>query len=116
MISSKRRHTICALGTGFQTCALPISCVEQRPRQLAQRLWQDRLESQTQMLGKARRSAAGADCDQQGIAVQNAGGGKIAQNGPVRSEERREGKEGVRTGRPRWAPYHDKKQILLINI
>src|SRR3546814_2212935 len=25
--SSRRRHTICALVTGVQTCALPISCV-----------------------------------------------------------------------------------------
>src|SRR3546814_21024448 len=27
-----------------------------------------------------------------------------------RSEERRVGKECVRTGRPRWSPYHTKKQ------
>src|SRR3546814_15607194 len=27
-----------------------------------------------------------------------------------RSEERRVGKEGVRTGRSRWAPYHKKKK------
>src|SRR3546814_9643503 len=26
--SSRRRHTRCALGTGVQTCALPISAVE----------------------------------------------------------------------------------------
>src|SRR3546814_18864421 len=29
---------------------------------------------------------------------------------PVRSEERRVGKEGVRTGRTRWSPYHYKKK------
>src|SRR3546814_3926478 len=28
--SSRRRHTICALVTGVQTCALPISSPEQR--------------------------------------------------------------------------------------
>src|SRR3546814_13387968 len=30
--SSRRRHTICALVTGVQTCALPISGVRPRPR------------------------------------------------------------------------------------
>src|SRR3546814_9789253 len=29
--SSRRRHTRCALVTGVQTCALPISEVERRP-------------------------------------------------------------------------------------
>src|SRR3546814_5468751 len=28
--SSRRRHTRCALVTGVQTCALPISCLSQR--------------------------------------------------------------------------------------
>src|SRR3546814_12197746 len=30
---------------------------------------------------------------------------------PVRSEERRVGKEGVSTCRSRWSPYHEKKNI-----
>src|SRR3546814_13093753 len=30
---------------------------------------------------------------------------------PGRSEERRVGKECVRTGRSRWSPYHEKKNI-----
>src|SRR3546814_14871110 len=30
-------------------------------------------------------------------------------NPRLRSEERRVGKEGVRTGRSRWGPYHKKK-------
>src|SRR3546814_18580595 len=29
---------------------------------------------------------------------------------PIRSEERRVGKEGVSTCRSRWSPYHSKKQ------
>src|SRR3546814_2780552 len=29
--SSRRRHTRCALVTGVQTCALPISCVYHQP-------------------------------------------------------------------------------------
>src|SRR3546814_3633465 len=28
-LSSRRRHTICALATGVQTCALPISALNQ---------------------------------------------------------------------------------------
>src|SRR3546814_1594668 len=33
--SSRRRHTRCALVTGVQTCALPISALRTRPRGLA---------------------------------------------------------------------------------
>src|SRR3546814_3236964 len=29
-VSSRRRHTICAVVTGVQTCALPISCDDRR--------------------------------------------------------------------------------------
>src|SRR3546814_8641567 len=32
--SSRRRHTRCALVTGVQTCALPISVAERRPLRL----------------------------------------------------------------------------------
>src|SRR3546814_18751209 len=40
---------------------------------------------------------------------------QIADNGVFatdRSEERRVGKECVRTGRYRWSPYHEKKNII----
>src|SRR3546814_7114820 len=75
--SSRRRHTRCALVTGVQTCALPISAdrgggeareVPDRPPR--------------------RRVGAGhAPADD-------------------RSEERRVGKECVSTCRSRWSPYH----------
>src|SRR3546814_9825513 len=32
--SSRRRHTSCALVTGVQTCALPISCFDEAPANL----------------------------------------------------------------------------------
>src|SRR3546814_8113472 len=35
--SSRRRHTMCALVTGVQTCALPISPIACRPRSLPNR-------------------------------------------------------------------------------
>src|SRR3546814_6244924 len=80
--SSRRRHTRCALVTGVQTCALPISQagrligVELRP-------------------GVPRDRAAGEAGDR---------------TGAQRSEERRVGKECVSTCRSRWSPYHSKKK------
>src|SRR3546814_3783836 len=68
--SSRRRHTRCALVTGVQTCALPIS---------AQKLYGARL----------------ACPDALTLEIQ-----------PIRSEERRVGKECVSTCRSRWSPYH----------
>src|SRR3546814_14313393 len=35
-----------------------------------------------------------------------------AKDSPVRSEERRVGKEGVSTCRSRWSPYHEKKKLI----
>src|SRR3546814_5658192 len=84
--SSRRRHTRCALVTGVQTCALPISRwgsrtpprrrrPNRRPAAAARRRWR-----------RGRRRAER---------------GKSS-----RSEERRVGKECVSTCRSRWAPYH----------
>src|SRR3546814_5396876 len=89
--SSRRRHTRCALVTGVQTCALPISnplsgqagCarpilrVNRPPRVIF---------SLTIMGDYGKYRAAGT-------------AGK-------RSEERRVGKECVSTCRSRWSPYH----------
>src|SRR3546814_10267794 len=97
VFSSRRRHTRCALVTGVQTCALPISDFGNQ------------------------RAGGIADPRAQGI---DAAGTKItlgAENvladlGPVafgiglaaeqRSEERRVGKECVSTCRSRWSPYN----------
>src|SRR3546814_6314955 len=85
--SSRRRHTRCALVTGVQTCALPISPkARRRPRvranprssrsvKLTRRKWP--------RLPTMRNRAPGG-----------------------RSEERRVGKECVSTCRSRWSPYH----------
>src|SRR3546814_5732385 len=80
--SSRRRHTRCALVTGVQTCALPISNGPQaRPRLT----W----------LNASRRL----------LAVNSDSFTKSAS--PLsRSEERRVGKECVSTCRSRWSPYH----------
>src|SRR3546814_2620540 len=78
--SSRRRHTRCALVTGVQTCALPISFPV-----VARSGWSDLLPPNRYRTG----------------APLGAAGEKI-----TRSEERRVGKECVSTCRSRWSPYH----------
>src|SRR3546814_3059419 len=85
--SSRRRHTRCALVTGVQTCALPISC----------------------LLVAARRLARGSRCGGCGLRAQvltDQACPDFPQAGLERSEERRVGKECVSTCRSRWSPYH----------
>src|SRR3546814_7605014 len=79
--SSRRRHTRCALVTGVQTCALPISTRHRECRR------QDSLA-----LGPA--CSAAQSCEPSGRRLTS------------RSEERRVGKECVSTCRSRWSPYH----------
>src|SRR3546814_3761169 len=94
--SSRRRHTRCALVTGVQTCALPISYDTDHESWVFApqfgdpiRLW---------VIG----NVAGGDGKgtiedvKLSFAYEDAG----------RSEERRVGKECVRTCRSRWAPYN----------
>jgi len=57
-------------------------CVESVGK-FAQPLGKDALKPQAQMLCQARRSAARSDGQQHGIAVENAGRGKVAQPGHV---------------------------------
>src|SRR3546814_8087451 len=91
--SSRRRHTRCALVTGVQTCALPIS------------------------LPIAANASATLDLVQATAPV--AEGLRVERQGATlelhtprlsvrfrRSEERRVGKECVSTCRSRWSPYH----------
>src|SRR3546814_4129637 len=94
--SSRRRHTICALVTGVQTCALPIS-VPQNPR-----------SSHVQ-------SAPAYPSPHSVLVLPCSAGSNYARPGDSnlcdtvahkRSEERRVGKECVSTCRSRWSPYH----------
>src|SRR3546814_8449351 len=77
--SSRRRHTRCALVTGVQTCALPISSD-----------WPAWLTSCAPVLTWAFDSVISA----------------LISFEALRSEERRVGKECVNTCRSRWSPYH----------
>src|SRR3546814_8191539 len=93
VFSSRRRHTRCALVTGVQTCALPISmpglivAVQVGPgshvEQGAVVVIMEAMKMQMEI--RAPRS------------------GQIS---VIRSEERRVGKECVSTCRSRWSPYH----------
>src|SRR3546814_5280880 len=86
--SSRRRHTRCALVTGVQTCALPISSLRRR-RSIVVR--------DAKFLDFARqRIATPAQASRRFLTLAARG----------RSEERRVGKECVSTCRSRWSPYH----------
>src|SRR3546814_4241611 len=94
--SSRRRHTRCALVTGVQTCALPISgamftllslwtgALWGKPMWGTWWVWDARLNSELILLF---------------LYI----GFMALQSG---SEERRVGKECVSTCRSRWSPYH----------
>src|SRR3546814_1057757 len=81
--SSRRRHTRCALVTGVQTCALPISA-----------------SRGTGCRGSVPRSA------RQPSSPRREAPGIVPATSSGRSEERRVGKECVSTCRSRWSPYH----------
>src|SRR3546814_4144377 len=92
--SSRRRHTRCALVTGVQTCALPISSQSYLQQTLDEGHdlileidWQG--AEQVRKLMPQARSIFILPPSQQ-----------------ARSEERRVGKECVSTCRSRWSPYH----------
>src|SRR3546814_5853755 len=82
--SSRRRHTRCALVTGVQTCALPICIV----------MAEAYLKDKKRVLPCAAYLSGEYGVNDLYVGV------------PLRSEERRVGKECVSTCRSRWSPYH----------
>src|SRR3546814_1458854 len=84
--SSRRRHTRWALVTGVQTCALPIYVVLGSEFFPTTRHGYKQMITWMRTFGRIER--VGVEC-----------------TGSYRSEERREGKECVSTGRFRWSPY-----------
>src|SRR3546814_959433 len=96
--SSRRRHTRCALVTGVQTCALPIS----QERGISVSF----VQIDAPYFVKADRTRVKQ-------VLINLLSNAIKYNRPegtvvveCRSEERRVGKECVSTCRSRWSPYH----------
>src|SRR3546814_12460472 len=100
--SSRRRHTRCALVTGVQTCALPIS-------DTVMDLSTGRNIHDTREW-IIRNSSVPIGTVPIYQALEKVGG--IAED---RSEERRVGTECVSTCRSRWSPYHQKKKKYISN-
>src|SRR3546814_9816239 len=86
--SSRRRHTRCALVTGVQTCALPIS--------------PDFVRRTGQPIPAGGRNVLAEGVDGDLLLLRQ----RPYALGDQRSEERRVGKECVSTCRSRWSPYH----------
>src|SRR3546814_5410824 len=89
--SSRRRHTRCALVTGVQTCALPISV---------------RLHLSSKQCSEGCHDPDHTDQDPHDVNVVISQLVVVVQFVGFRSEERRVGKECVSTCRSRWSPYH----------
>src|SRR3546814_11353484 len=123
--SRRSRHTRCALVTGVQTCALPISAFDQIEvaRRDVERIGHRRLRHSRLAPQLAHRRPCEypplrhfvtfftyLQTDLHLIAIFHK---KNCQNlffsaalSPTRSEKRRVGKECVSTCRYRWSPYH----------
>src|SRR3546814_10674600 len=95
--SSRRRHTRCALVTGVQTCALPISSCSALP------LFRWRVCVSTSSL--IFRVLVGCLLASMALVLAEVANCALDVRA-VRSEERRVGKECVSTCRSRWSPYH----------
>src|SRR3546814_13508732 len=115
-LSSRRRHTSCALVTGVQTCALPI-CINGYGERTGNadlvtvvanlELKLDRAVLPSGLLQESTRIAH---------AVADVTNFPPASRQPYRSEERRVGKECVSTCNSRWSPYTKKKNTYNITI
>src|SRR3546814_10766360 len=97
--SSRRRHTRCALVTGVQTCALPIS---QRIQQIYRRSGRFAATVEPKVIQLEQNRVDLIFEINEGPLT---GVSSIRFIGN-RSEERRVGKECVSTCRSRWSPYH----------
>src|SRR3546814_13025812 len=104
--SSRSRHTICALVTGVQTCALPIWLVTTHPSHFA-RPGETLQGAGGSLLGRTKQARAGSRLvvrDPAALPETWVLSAELSR--ACRSEERRVGKECCRTCRSRWSPYH----------
>src|SRR3546814_8781610 len=104
--SSRRRHTRCALVTGVQTCALPISLDDPHDAGLAHEHVVGLLGQHEAAGARERIEARFGERGELELAVAVLEIGEHEEGQPVRTEERREGKECVSTCRSRWWPYN----------
>src|SRR3546814_19253474 len=126
--SSRRRHTRCALVTGVQTCALPISFTQfsctpnvqpcaggchtakQQPQPANDKQSPCWLVYQgvdtMQRNGFQQEKHHAEKCDLRGARISAHAGPALQLKESDRSEERRVGNECVSTCRSRWSPAH----------
>src|SRR3546814_15086144 len=97
--SSRRRHTRCALVTGVQTCALPISA---------------RSTTGSRQKSNATPWSPSTPPSETGSSPAPRRRSPTRATGTKRSEERRVGKECVSTCRSRWSPNHYKQKNNLL--
>src|SRR3546814_11832692 len=111
--SSRRRHTRCALVTGVQTCALPIFIENTAAPDLVAAGIAG-LHVRGARASDLERSFARIRYDSHDGVIEDVSASGMLTTGstglPVRSEERRVGKECVRTCRSRWSTYLSKKK------
>src|SRR3546814_2326048 len=104
--SSRRRHTRCALVTGVQTCALPISPGFDSVADITTCPGTDTCNLGISNSTEMARVLEKVILDEYADLIYNRDL-KIKISGCMnRSEERRVGKECVSTCRYRWSPYH----------
>src|SRR3546814_6232368 len=103
--SSRRRHTRCALVTGVQTCALPISVTDNVDER---RLCEQRIQGVFAVIEPRGKRMLGCESvtdrghhRAETVAEMRA---QIVERVDARSEERRVGQECVSTCRSRWSP------------
>src|SRR3546814_9678932 len=103
--SSRIRHTRCALVTGVQTCALPISTGNTNSAASAEQTAGDQEVQAEAIVGQP---APGSKFAQLTIGMDTQAVQQVMDRVPdrQRSDERRVGKECVTTCRSRWSPYH----------
>src|SRR3546814_5464917 len=102
--SSRRRHTRCALVTGVQTCALPISTYAFLPiiRTFTEPAGINVETSDISVAARILAEFSDQLTEEQRVPDNLAELGRLT----LRSEERRVGKACVSTCRSRWSPYH----------
>src|SRR3546814_11700624 len=110
LFSSRRRHTRCALVTGVQTCALPIFQGLASFRS-SSRLRVDAYSSSSTFCIASCLTKRGRQSWVCRTSFHSLLAATLARaDSQYRSEERRVGKEWVRTCRTRWAPYNKNKK------
>src|SRR3546814_3641029 len=104
--SSRRRHTRCALVTGVQTCALPISRMGLQAIPMQADTGPIGGDNSHEFIILAETGESEVYCHRDFLEFDVLATDIDNDADLQRSEERRVGKECVSTCRSRWSPYH----------